>query len=104
MNYSELVGKALKGRSVTSVAKQWGVAQSTMDKWVKAERMPDYNTALRIAKEADVDLATAFEVIAEEERNHRARNFKLQMGFVQIELLLFLATLGIAPLILYYVK
>jgi len=60
--------------------------------------MPDYNTALRMAKEAGIDPAEAFEVFAEEERIHKVKNFKLQMGFVQTDLLLFIATGGISCL------
>jgi transcriptional regulator with XRE-family HTH domain len=95
MDYYELIDKALDGRTVSAVAREWGVPQPTLYKWVKGERMPDYNTGLRIARDAGIDPAEAFEVFAAEERNHKVKNFKLQMGFVQIDLLLFIATGGL---------
>lgn len=99
MNYREMIESALKGRSVNSMAKVWGVPQPTLDRYVKGERMPDYNTGLKIAREAGVDPAEAFEVFAAEERVHKVKNFKLQMGFVQTDLLLFIATCGLSGLV-----
>lgn len=43
--------------------------------------MPDYATGLKIAKEAGVNTAEAFEIFADAEETHRVKNFKLQMGF-----------------------
>jgi transcriptional regulator with XRE-family HTH domain len=99
MNYREMIDSALKGRSVNSMAKAWGLPQPTLDRYIKGERMPDYNTGLKIAKEAGIDPAEAFEVFAAEERNHKVKNFKLQMGFVQTDLLLFIATCGLSGLV-----
>jgi transcriptional regulator with XRE-family HTH domain len=98
MNYQELIELALNGRTVSAAARSWGVPQPTLHKWVRGERMPDYNTALKMAKEAGIDPAEAFEVLAAEERNHKIKNFKLQMGFVQTDLLLFIATGGLSYL------
>jgi plasmid maintenance system antidote protein VapI len=92
MNYEELIVKALKGRTVTEAARNWGVHQPTLDRWLKGQRMPNFNTALRIAKEAEVDPGEAFEVFAEQERLREVKNFKLQMGFVQNGMLPLLLT------------
>ena len=86
------------------MSKIWGVPQKTLDRYVKGERMPDYDTALKMAKEAGVAPEEAFETLAAEERIHKSKQFKLQSGFVQTDLLLFLATAGIGTLVLYYVK
>ncbi|MDQ1921567.1 helix-turn-helix domain-containing protein [Massilia pseudoviolaceinigra] len=94
MNYEELIAKALKGRSINSMAKAWGVNQPTLSRWVNGQRLPDYNTALKIAKEAGVEPGEAFEVFAAQERNHSSKNFRLQQGFVQTELLLLLTVAG----------
>ncbi|WP_093389705.1 helix-turn-helix domain-containing protein [Rugamonas rubra] len=91
MNYAEMIDRAMKGRSVNSLAKAWGLQQRTLDRYVKGQSMPDYETALKIAKEAGVEPGEAFEVLVTEERSHKARSFKLQMGFVQITLLALMA-------------
>lgn len=99
MNYAEMIDKAMKGRSVNSLAKAWGLQQRTLDRYVKGQSMPDFETALKIANEAGIAPGEAFEVLVAEERSHKARNFKLQMGFVQTDLLLFIATCGISALV-----
>lgn len=73
MNYEELIAKALNGRSINSMAKAWGVNQPTLSRWINGQRLPDYNTALKIAKEAGVEPGEAFEVFAAQERNHNAK-------------------------------
>lgn len=96
MNYSELIAKALKGRSTYAMSKQWGIGQMTLSRYVKGERLPDYDTALKIAKEAGIPPGDAFETLAEEERIRKARQLRLQSGFVQTDLLLIVATCGLA--------
>lgn len=83
MEYTELIAMALRGRSVTAMSKQWGINQVTLNRYMKGERMPDFDTALKIAKEAGVEPGEAFEVLAAEERNHKSKNFRLQMGFAK---------------------
>jgi transcriptional regulator with XRE-family HTH domain len=92
MNYSEMIARALNGRSVNSMAKTWGLQQRTLDRYVKGESLPDYDTAMKIAVEAGVPPGEAFETLAAEARNHKAKNFKLQMGFVQNGMLPLLLT------------
>lgn len=87
MNYDELIAKALNGRTVNAVSKVWGVPQPTLSRYTKGERMPDWNTGLKIAKDAGIDPKEAFEVFAAEERSHKVKNFKLQMGYVHTTLL-----------------
>jgi len=91
MNYSELIAKALKGRSVNSVAKEWGVRQPTLDRWLKGQGLPDYNTTIKMANAAGVDIGEAVKAIAAEENAIKVKTFKLQMGFVQTELCALLA-------------
>lgn len=98
MNYQEMIAKALKGRSVNSMAKAWGIPQTRLDRYVKGIHMPDYTTGLKIAEEAGISPGEAFEILANEEQHHKAKNFKLQMGFVQTDLLLFIATGGLSGL------
>ena len=102
MKYSELIELALKGRSVNSMARTWGVPQPTLAKYMQGNRLPDYDLALKIANEAGVSPGDAFEVLAEEQRNLKARNFKLQRGFVQITTLLSM-TIGSATILVLYI-
>lgn len=101
MNYNELIAKALKGRSVNSMAKTWGLQQKTLDRYVKGESMPDLDTVLKIVKEAGVAADDALETLAAEQRAHKSRQFRLQRGFVQTDLLLIVGTAGIAALVIY---
>lgn len=41
MNYEELIAKALHGRSVRKAAQMWGVAQPTLDRYARGDRVPD---------------------------------------------------------------
>jgi hypothetical protein len=95
MNYQDLIAKALNGRSVNSMSKVWGIPQSSLAKYVTGERMPDYDLALRMARDAQVDPADAFEALAEMQRIHKSRNFKLQSGVVQTQLVALLAATAI---------
>lgn len=103
MNYQDMIVIALQGRSVTAAAKAWGVPQPTLNRYVRGERMPDYSTGLKIARDAGVEPGEAFEVFAEEERSHKVKNFKLQMGFTDLPLiatvagLMFTVTLFLTP-------
>jgi predicted transcriptional regulator len=96
MNYAEMIERAMKGRSVNSLAKAWGVQQRTLDRYVKGQSMPDYTTGLKIAREAGINTAEAFEIFAAAEENHRVKNFKLQMGFARTGFLAVLAGIAMA--------
>lgn len=101
MKYAELIELALKGRSVNSMARTWGVPQPTLAKYMQGNRLPDYDLALKIAIEAGVEPGDAFVTLAEEQRNLKAKNFKLQRGVVQNTLLFSMAGVSIFLRILY---
>ena len=73
MNYSEMIAKALKGRSVNSMAKLWGVSQKALDRYVKEERIPEYDLAEKIIQEAGISKEEAFDVLAAATREHKER-------------------------------
>lgn len=102
MKYAELIERALKGRSVNSMARTWGVPQPTLAKYMQGNRLPDYDLALKIAIEAGVEPGDAFLTLAEQQRDLKAKNFKLQRGFVQTPLLLTMAA-GSATLLIVYI-
>ncbi|MNN15407.1 hypothetical protein D3C81_1285090 [compost metagenome] len=102
MKYSDLIEMALKGRSVNSMARTWGVPQPTLARYMQGNRLPDYDLALKIAIEAGVEPGEAFVALAEEQRNLKAKNFKLQRGFVQITPLLSMA-IGSATILVLYI-
>lgn len=95
MNYEELIAKALKGRSVNSMAKAWGVPQPTLDTYVKGKAIPDFDTALKMVREAGVTETEAWEALAEKTRLHRATKFRLQSGVVQPQVLALLTIASI---------
>lgn len=102
MKYSDLIEMALKGRSVNSMARTWGVPQPTLARYMQGNRLPDYDLALKIAIEAGVEPGEAFVALAEEQRNLKSKNFKLQGGFVQITPLLSMA-IGTATILVLYI-
>ncbi|MDN2700853.1 helix-turn-helix transcriptional regulator [Janthinobacterium sp. SUN100] len=102
MKYSDLIEMALKGRSVNSMARTWGVPQPTLARYMQGNRLPDYDLALKIAIEAGVEPGEAFIALAEEQRNLKSKNFKLQGGFVQIIPLLSMA-IGTATMLVLYI-
>lgn len=102
MNYEQLIEKAMNGRTTYAMAKKFGMSQVTLSKYLSGERMPDYETGLRLAKEADVSLSDAFETLAEAARIHKSKQFKLQSGFVQITPLLTMAAVG-ATILTFYI-
>jgi hypothetical protein len=73
MDYTQLIAKALKGRSVNKAAQDWAMPQKTLDRYVKGERLPDYQTALKIAEDADVDPGEVMKICASEEAKRKVR-------------------------------
>jgi hypothetical protein len=71
MSYLEIVQRALKGRSVNAAAKLWGVPQSTLDKYARGVRLPDYLTAKIIATEAGITAGEMLDTLAAEEAKRR---------------------------------
>lgn len=66
MSYQELIAKALHGRSVHRAARELGIHQRSLDRYSKAERLPDYDDALILAHEAGIDEAETFKILAAE--------------------------------------
>lgn len=81
MSYLEIVKRALKERTVNAAAKQWGVPQSTLDKYAKGTRLPDYLTAKIIAIEAGVSAEEMLNALAAEETKMKAVKAKLSKSF-----------------------
>ena len=71
MGYLELIAKALKGRSVNATAKDWNIQQRTLDRYVKAEQLPDFRTAKKIAEEAEVSYGEVLSALATEEEKRK---------------------------------
>lgn len=81
MSYLEMIERALKGRSVNAAAKAWHIPQSTLFKYTKGERLPDYATAKVIATDAGIDLAEAFNLLANEEAKRKSKTEKISESF-----------------------
>jgi hypothetical protein len=81
MNYEDLMTQALKGRSVLEAAKDWGIPQPTLRKYVRGERIPDYQTAEIIRREAEVDAGTVLRIFAEQEATKKPRGMFAEIGF-----------------------
>lgn len=73
MDYKELIELALQGRSVNSAANALGIPQPTFQRYVKGERMPDFDYGLRIVQAAGVDLQEAFLLLATTEREYKRK-------------------------------
>jgi hypothetical protein len=79
MTYDELIVKALDGRSVNAAAHAWGVPQTSLNTYRRGKRMPDYRTALIIAREAGVDPGDVMRICAAEEAKLKARGAATKM-------------------------
>ncbi|MBW9331901.1 hypothetical protein FEE59_00065 [Herbaspirillum sp. RU 5E] len=71
MTYEELIAKALKKRSVNSLAKEWGIPQKTLDNYVKGTRTPDFHTAMILVQESGCSAEKVLKVLAEHEASRR---------------------------------
>lgn len=81
MSYAEFIARALKGRTVNKAAKDLGIPQASLDRYAKAQRLPDYRTALILAREAGVTPGdTMLMLAAEEGRKHPQKDI-LSQGF-----------------------
>ncbi|QDQ82652.1 helix-turn-helix domain-containing protein [Paraburkholderia megapolitana] len=76
MSYQELISKALKGRSVNSVAKILGIPQPSLDRYVKGTQIPNYDVAFRMAEEAGVPPGEAFKMLADEAKRRKEEGQK----------------------------
>jgi predicted transcriptional regulator len=81
MTYEELIEKAMKGRSVNRAAKELGLNQRSLDRYVKGERTPDYRTGLILAKEAGIGAGQAMLILADEEERQKGAKEIISRGF-----------------------
>lgn len=81
MTYEELIERALRGRSVNRAAKEMGVAQKTLDRYVKGERLPDYTTAAKLARDANVSLGELMLIMIREEERRKPAKEIIAVGF-----------------------
>lgn len=81
MSYQELIAKALHGRSVNSAAREMGLAQPTLNRYVRGQTLPDYTAAFVLAKEAGVDPREMFLALVEEEAKKKGALEKITEGF-----------------------
>ncbi len=64
MKYEKLMEKALAGKSVNARAAELGVGQKTLDRWVKADNLPDCDGALVLAAATGESIETVVKSIA----------------------------------------
>jgi len=80
MEYEQLFAKALQGRSVNGAAKEWGVPQKTLQQYSKG-RVPDYQTALILSREAQVPAGEVMAIIARLEARKKPRSLFPDLGY-----------------------
>lgn len=80
MSYKELIERALHGRSVNQAAKDIGMAQVTLNRYVRGDRLPEYAQAVLLAKEAGVDPREALMTLAMEDMKRKGLE-KISEGF-----------------------
>lgn len=49
-------------------AKEWGIPQPTLDRYVKGKTLPDFEAALTMANAAGIGIEQAVKMLAKEER------------------------------------
>lgn len=81
MNYEQFIAKAVRGRSVASLAKQLNVTQMTLNRYVRGDRLPDYDTALLLAHEAGISPGEVMLILAHEERRRKVAKEMITRGF-----------------------
>ncbi|RKP46847.1 helix-turn-helix domain-containing protein [Trinickia fusca] len=81
MTYEELIESVLNGRSVNRAAKEMGIAQKSLDRYVKGERLPDYTTAAKFAREANVSLGDVMLIMVREEEKRKPLKEMVAAGF-----------------------
>jgi hypothetical protein len=97
MTYEELIVKALRGRSVNQAAKDWNINQVTLNNYVRGDRIPPYPIGIVIAREANVDLGIAFEILAEAEARKKPLVRMGQLGLALSTLLIVSVNLFLTP-------
>lgn len=87
MEYEKLFEKALQGRSVNQASKDWGIPQGTLAKYSKGTRVPDYQTALILAREAQVSPGEVMAILARLEARKKPRSLFPDLGYATAALL-----------------
>lgn len=81
MTYEDLIARALKGRSVSSLATAFGMQKMTLNRYVKGTQVPDYRTAGLIAREANVGLAEVMTILIRKEEELKGTKEVFAAGF-----------------------
>lgn len=81
MSYVEIMKRALKERSVNQAAKDWGIAQPTLNRYATGKNLPDYLTAKIIAEEAGISGQEMLDVLAAEEAKRKTKLEKISESF-----------------------
>jgi len=87
MEYEQLFEKALQGRSVNAAAKDWGIPQKTLDQYKKG-RVPDYQTALILARDAQVNPGEVMAILARLEARKKPRSLFPDLGYAAAALMI----------------
>jgi len=82
MGYAEFIAKALKGRTVNKAAKELGIPQPSLDRYAKGQRLPDYRTALILAREAGINPGETMLILATEEERRKPLKEIIATGFL----------------------
>ncbi|WP_141913323.1 MULTISPECIES: helix-turn-helix domain-containing protein [unclassified Herbaspirillum] len=83
MSYTEILKLALDGKSVNSLAKQWGIPQQTLDKYARGERLPSFKAAKALAQAAGISAEEMLESLALEEEARKGYNRGLSADVAQ---------------------
>jgi transcriptional regulator with XRE-family HTH domain len=71
MDYIEVMRRAINGRTVNAAAKDMGLPQQSLSRWVNGKNIPDYSSAAIIAAEAGVSLGEMMRVLVEEDQRRK---------------------------------
>jgi transcriptional regulator with XRE-family HTH domain len=86
MTYEQLIEKVLNGKSVNSRAKELGMAQKTLDNYVRGKSAPGCAVTMMFAEVAGIPLNEAVAAVAEQEKkarpNHSATFLRPAMASV----------------------
>lgn len=81
MNYSDVMARALKGRSINAAARDMGLPQQSLSRWVLGKNLPDYSSAAVLAAEANVSLGEMMRVLVEEDQRRKVSKDMIAAGF-----------------------
>jgi len=84
MEYSELIERAIRGRSINSLAKTWGLPQKTLENYVKGKSLPNYSIAEILAYEAGLTLEQTVRILINEEQRRKPIKEIIAAGFLQL--------------------